>query len=342
MIAYGQNGEAIRPAQGYPARLLLPGWEGNAQVKWIRRVEVSDRPSMTRDETSKYTDPLADGTARQFSFVMDAKSIITFPAFPNVLPERGWWEITGLAWSGRGRITRVEVSTDGGGSWAPAQLQEPVLSKCTTRFRHIWNWDGGEALLMSRAIDETGYVQPDLETQIAARGAGSSYHYNTIRPWRVEADGRVFFAQGEAHESAEVPAPERATLGLLACHGARVVVDAGRTPRTETAVRRCRARPNGRVPLPSAMTPRQPRSRPWTSTSDRTEPALLRGAAPSPRANRSTTPNARDATAPPGKRVPTIDSWVVSPVTDFRSAKPEASARRSGITGRTPRPYSTT
>ena len=197
MIAYGQNGEAIRPAQGYPARLLLPGWEGNAQVKWIRRLEVSDRPSMTREETSKYTDPLADGTARQFSFTMDAKSIITFPAFPNVLPERGWWEITGLAWSGRGRITGVEVSTDGGTTWAPAQLQEPVLSKCATRFRHVWNWDGGEALLMSRAIDETGYVQPDLETQIAARGAGTSYHYNTIRPWKVEADGSVFFAQGE-------------------------------------------------------------------------------------------------------------------------------------------------
>jgi sulfane dehydrogenase subunit SoxC len=197
MIAYGQNGEAIRPAQGYPARLLLPGWEGNAQVKWIRRLEVSDRPSMTRDETSKYTDPLDDGTARQFSFVMDAKSTITFPAYPYVLPERGWWEIRGLAWSGRGRITRVEVSTDGGRSWAPAQLQEPILSKCTTRFRHVWNWDGGEALLMSRAIDETGYVQPDLETQIAARGEGTSYHYNSIRPWRVEPDGRVFFAQGD-------------------------------------------------------------------------------------------------------------------------------------------------
>ncbi|MCH7932624.1 MAG: sulfite dehydrogenase [Gemmatimonadetes bacterium] len=197
MIAYGQNGEAIRPAQGYPARLLLPGWEGNAQVKWIRRLELSDRPSMTRDETSKYTDPLDDGTARQFSFVMDAKSTITFPAYPYVLPERGWWEIRGLAWSGRGRITRVEVSTDGGRNWAPAQLQEPILSKCTTRFRHVWNWDGGEALLMSRAIDETGYVQPDLETQIAARGEGTSYHYNSIRPWRVEPDGRVFFAQGD-------------------------------------------------------------------------------------------------------------------------------------------------
>ncbi len=197
MIAYGQNGEAIRPAQGYPARLLLPGWEGNAQVKWIRRLEVSDRPSMTREETSKYTDPLADGTARQFSFVIDAKSTITFPAYPFVLPERGWWEITGLAWSVRGRITRVEVSTDGGSTWVPAQLQEPVLPKCAKRFRHVWNWDGGEALLVSRAIDETGYVQPDREALIAARGPGTSDHYNNIRPWRVEADGRVFFAQGE-------------------------------------------------------------------------------------------------------------------------------------------------
>ena len=197
MIAYGQNGEAIRPAQGYPARLLLPGWEGNAQVKWIRRLEASDRPSMTREETSKYTDPLADGTARQFSLVMDAKSTITFPAFPFQLPETGWWEIRGLAWSGRGRITRVEVSTDGGATWVPAQLQEPVLSKCATRFRHIWNWDGSQALLMSRAIDETGYVQPDLESLIAARGPGTSYHYNNIRPWRVESDGRVFFGQGE-------------------------------------------------------------------------------------------------------------------------------------------------
>ena len=197
MIAYGQNGEAIRPEQGFPARLLLPGWEGNAQVKWIRRLEASDRPSMTREETSKYTDPLADGTARQFSFVIDAKSTITFPAFPFVLPEQGWWEIRGVAWSGRGRITRVEVTTNGGRTWEPAQLQEPVLSKCATRFRHIWNWDGGEALLMSRAIDETGYVQPDLETLMAARGVGTSYHYNNIRPWKVEADGRIFFAQGD-------------------------------------------------------------------------------------------------------------------------------------------------
>ena len=198
MIGYGQNGEAIRPEQGYPARLVLPGWEGNAQVKWIRRIEISDQPFMTRDETSKYTDPLADGTARQFSLVMDAKSTITFPSYPNVLPETGWWEIRGLAWSGRGKITQVDVSTDGGDTWEPAELQEPVLSKCHTRFRHLWNWDGGEALLMSRAVDETGYVQPALKTLIDARGEGTSYHYNSIRPWKVESDGRVFFGQAEA------------------------------------------------------------------------------------------------------------------------------------------------
>src|SRR2546425_308928 len=142
LLAYGQNGEALRPEQGYPARLFLPGWEGNANVKWIRRIEVADRPFMTREETSKYTDPLADGTARMFSFVMDAKSIITFPAYPVTLPGRGWWDITGIAWSGRGRITRVDVSTDGGGRWAPAVLQQPVFPKCHTRFRYLWNWGG--------------------------------------------------------------------------------------------------------------------------------------------------------------------------------------------------------
>lgn len=195
MIAYAQNGEAIRPEQGYPARLLLPGWEGNANVKWLRRLELSDQPFMTREETSKYTDPLIGGTARQFSFVMDAKSIITFPAYPNVLA-RGWWEITGLAWSGRGTIARVEVSTDGGKSWTDAELQEPRLSKCTTRFRHLWRWDGGAARLMSRATDDTGYVQPAREELAAVRGPGTFYHMNNIRAWDVESDGRVFFHAG--------------------------------------------------------------------------------------------------------------------------------------------------
>ena len=193
MIAYGQNGEALRPEQGYPARLLLPGWEGNTNVKWIRRLEFADRPFMTRDETSKYTDPLPNGTARMFSFVMDAKSVITFPAYPATLPDRGWWNVTGLAWSGRGRITRVEVSTDGGTSWSSAVLEQPVLPKCHTRFCYPWKWDGRAALLMSRATDETGYVQPPLAQLRKARGSGTRYHFNNLRAWQVESDGRVFF-----------------------------------------------------------------------------------------------------------------------------------------------------
>jgi sulfane dehydrogenase subunit SoxC len=193
LIAYGQNGEALRPEQGYPARLVLPGWEGNANVKWIRRIEIADRPFMTREETSKYTDPLADGTARLFSFTMDAKSIITFPAYPVILPDRGWWEISGIAWSGRGRISRVDVSTDAGQRWAPAELQQPVLPKCHTRFRYLWNWDGGETTLLSRAVDETGYVQPTAEQLRKARGLGTAYHFNHIRAWRVRRDGTVIF-----------------------------------------------------------------------------------------------------------------------------------------------------
>jgi sulfane dehydrogenase subunit SoxC len=193
MIAYGQNGEALRPEQGYPARLFLPGWEGNTNIKWIRRIEVVDRPFMTRFETSRYTDPLLDGTARQFSFVMDANSIITFPSSSASLPDRGWWEISGLAWSGRGRITRVDVTTDGQ-NWRPAILQDPVLPKCHTRFRYLWNWDGRESLLASRAVDETGYVQPTVTELRKARGLGTKYHYNNILVWRVRPDGSVVFA----------------------------------------------------------------------------------------------------------------------------------------------------
>lgn len=198
MIVYGQNGEAIRPEQGYPARLLLPGFEGSSNVKWIRRIEVSDAPFMTREETDEYTDPLPNGRARIFSLVMDATSIITFPAYPVTLPETGWWEITGLAWSGRGRIARVEVSADGGTSWERAELDGPVLPRCHTRFRYMWNWKGGSTVLMSRAIDETGYVQPTREALLAVRGAGTRYHWNSIRAWEVRGDGSVFFASGRA------------------------------------------------------------------------------------------------------------------------------------------------
>lgn len=197
LLAYGQNGERMRPGQGYPLRLFLPGWEGNTNVKWLRRIEVTDRPTYTKDETSKYTDPLGDGTSRQFSFVMDAKSVITFPSYPYVLPDGGWWEIKGLAWSGRGRITRVEVSTDGGRSWTDAQVQGPVLPKCTVRFRHLFEWGGRDTIIVSRATDETGYVQPTVQQLWDARGPGTAYHQNHQRAWKIVSTGEVTFGLGD-------------------------------------------------------------------------------------------------------------------------------------------------
>ncbi|MEL7045426.1 MAG: sulfite dehydrogenase, partial [Pseudomonadota bacterium] len=180
LVVYAQNGEAIRPAQGYPIRLLLPGWEGNTNVKWLRRLEVTDGPSMARDETSKYTEPMRDGYIRQFSFEIEARSIITHPACPAVI-EPGWQEIRGIAWSGRGRINRVEVSSDGGKRWQDARLQGPVLPKAHTRFGLPWKWDGQATELLSRATDETGYVQPTLKTILKERGPGSGpYHFNPI------------------------------------------------------------------------------------------------------------------------------------------------------------------
>jgi len=196
LIAYGQNGEPLRPEQGYPVRLFLPGVEGNASVKWLRRIEVADQPFMTREETSKYTDPLPDGTARIFSLDMDAKSLITEPAFPDKLSGPGWWEVRGIAWSGRGKIATVDISVDGGKTWQPAKLDDPVLPKCHTRFRFPFEWKGGETTLMSRATDETGYAQPTLDVLMAVRGPATAYHFNHIRGWRVLADGSVKFAGG--------------------------------------------------------------------------------------------------------------------------------------------------
>lgn len=192
MVVWAQNGEPIRPAQGYPMRLLLPGWEGNANVKWLRRLELGTQPWMTRWETSKYTDPLASGNARQFSFEMDARSIITSPSHPGSIP-RGWQNLSGLAWSGRGKVRRVEVSIDGGKGWSDAALHPPVLSKAYTRFSIPWSWDGSATVLLSRATDETGYVQPTRERIVAVRGAGTDYHTNHIVGWRVATDGRLFF-----------------------------------------------------------------------------------------------------------------------------------------------------
>lgn len=193
LVVYAQNGEAVRPANGYPARLLLPGYEGNMSVKWLRRLEVVDGPSMSREETSKYTDPLPDGTSRQFSFVLDAKSIITSPAYPERLTGPGWWPVRGIAWSGRGRITGVEVSVDNGRTWAPAALVGDVHPRAHTRFEHMWKWDGRATTIMSRATDETGYVQPTLDVYRRVRGPATSYHHNAIRAWSVAGDGTLTF-----------------------------------------------------------------------------------------------------------------------------------------------------
>ena len=193
IVAYAQNGEAVRQANGYPARLILPGYEGNMSIKWLRRLEVIDQPNMSRDETAKYTDPLPDGTSRQFSFVMDAKSIITSPAHPERLSAPGWWPVTGIAWSGRGKIRGVDVSIDGGRTWTIAELVGPVHAHAHTRFQHLWRWDGTPAVLMSRATDETGYVQPTLDAFRRVRGPGTDFHFNAIRSWKVAADGAVTF-----------------------------------------------------------------------------------------------------------------------------------------------------
>ncbi len=191
ILAYAQNGEALRPEQGYPLRLLLPGFEGNTHIKWLRRLEVSDKPFMTREETSKYTDLMPDGSARQFSLEMEAKSVITFPSGAMKLPRAGFYEVTGIAWSGRGKIAKVEVSADGGATWQEATLDSPVLDKCHTRFRLPWTWTGEEAVLQSRAVDETGYQQPTLEQLVEVRGLKSVYHLNAIQSWHIAPDGEV-------------------------------------------------------------------------------------------------------------------------------------------------------
>ena len=191
IIAWAMNGEALRPEQGYPARLVVPGWEGNMWVKWIRRLEFGDKPYMTREETSKYTDLLTSGKARMFTWVMDAKSVITSPSPEKPILSKGLHQLRGLAWSGRGKIKRVDVSIDGGKNWKTAQLHSPVLSKSLTRFTLPFEWNGEELLLQSRAIDETNYVQPTIGELQKIRGVNSIYHNNSIATWLVSKNGKV-------------------------------------------------------------------------------------------------------------------------------------------------------
>ena len=203
MLAFGQNGEALRPANGYPVRLIIPGTEGNLNVKWLRRLEFGDQPWNTRYETSTYSDvrPGEDGEliATQFTLRLDAKSIITSPSGGQSISEPGIREITGLAWSGRGPIDRVEVSTDGGESWSLAKLDQPVLDKAFTRFRYLWDWNGEETVIVSRAVDTTGYVQPTRTEMLEQHGSLSTfYHNNSQFRWRVNADGSVTSGDVEA------------------------------------------------------------------------------------------------------------------------------------------------
>ena len=191
LVAVYQNGERLRPGNGYPMRLFLPGWEGNASVKWLRRIQVTAEPAMTKDETSKYSDLLPSGKALQFTFPMGVKSVITSPSGGMTLRAPGLYQISGLAWSGAGRIRRVEISADGGRTWAEAALSDPVLPKALTRFRLPWRWSGAPAVLQSRAIDETGAVQPSRQALLAERGAAFRYHYHAIQSWEVTGEAAV-------------------------------------------------------------------------------------------------------------------------------------------------------
>jgi sulfane dehydrogenase subunit SoxC len=200
MIALYQNGERINPSQGYPMRLLLPGYEGNMNVKWLHRIKLIEAPVMAINETMQYTMRIAGQKSWQFYFPQEVKSFVTHPSPGLTLKGPGFYEISGLAYSGNGRISRVMVSADGGKSWAQAALQEPVLSKALSRFRMPWRWDGQPVVLQSRAWDEAGNVQPTRAQIVAERGeprvnlpvtAFPMGHMNVITSWAVDNKGEV-------------------------------------------------------------------------------------------------------------------------------------------------------
>ena len=191
LVAYGMNGEMLRPENGYPLRLVVPGVQGVSWVKRLRRIEVGDKPWGAKDEAVHYMDLMPDGQHRQYTSTQECKSVITTPSGGQLLLDKGFYNISGMAWSGRGKVTRVDVSTDGGINWRQARLETPVLSKAVTRFNIDWVWDGKPAILQSRAADETGYVQPSYGQLRAARGTKSIYHNNAIQSWKVVESGEV-------------------------------------------------------------------------------------------------------------------------------------------------------
>ncbi len=195
IVAWGMNGEMLRPENGYPLRLVVPGVQGVSWVKYLRRIEVGDQPYATKDETIHYVDLMPDGVHRQYTSIQEVKSVITTPSGGQVLLDKGYYNVSGLAWSGRGRIRRVDVSFDGGRNWRTARLENLVLPKALTRFNVDWTWDGSPAVLQSRAVDETGHVQPKINQLRAVRGTRSIYHNNAIQSWRVAQTGEVFNVQ---------------------------------------------------------------------------------------------------------------------------------------------------
>ncbi len=191
LVAYGQNGEMLRPENGYPLRLVVPGVQGVSWVKYLRRIELGDMPYATKDETIHYVDLLPDGQHRQYTSIQEVKSVITSPSGGQVLLDKGFHNVSGLAWSGRGKVRKVDVSTDGGRNWRPARIDGAVLSKSLTRFNFDWSWDGKPALLLSRAVDDTGHVQPTYAELRKVRGTRSIYHNNAIQTWLVSENGEV-------------------------------------------------------------------------------------------------------------------------------------------------------
>ncbi len=191
LVVWGMNGEMLRPENGYPLRLLVPGVQGVSSVKWLRRLEVGDQPYASKDEAVHYIDLMPNGQHRQYTSIQECKSVITTPSGGQQLLDRGFYNVSGMAWSGRGKVTRVDVSFDGGKNWRPARLETPILSKAVTRFNIDWEWDGSPAILQSRAVDETGYVQPPIRALREVRGTRSIYHNNAIQSWKVEPSGEV-------------------------------------------------------------------------------------------------------------------------------------------------------
>ncbi len=195
LVAWGMNGEMLRPENGYPLRLVVPGVQGVSWVKYLRRLEVGDKPYYSKDESIHYIDLMPDGRHRQFTSLQEVKSVVTTPSGGQVLLNKGYYNISGLAWSGRGKIRRVDVSVDGGRNWQAARLESPILNKCLTRFNTDWTWDGRSAVIQSRASDDTGHVQPRINQLRATRGTRSIYHNNAIQSWRIAESGEAFNVQ---------------------------------------------------------------------------------------------------------------------------------------------------